>query len=428
MNSENSAGDRHHLLFTGDSMLASDHWNTNPHSLQIRNLLSTSDLSVTNLEAPVDAGNAVPKWGANIHTSRSAVHTLGREYDVVGLANNHTMDYGLEGLEATLDSCENAGLSTVGAGHTSSEALSPHVVSLNNTSIALFSVAQREFGIAGPETPGVAWSHDPSIMLQIRNAAETNDFVFINAHGGVEHCPIPPITWVRHLRAMIDAGADAVIGHHPHVPQGWEIHDDAPIFYSLGNWLFHQPEYPATLRSYCVELIAKRGNLEDFTVHLTESQDGVVDKIPPGEAKEYRQYLTKSGKVAGERAHWQASAAKLFNTTYAPRLEDWPTGRLESALKHPVWGLDRLTRGITVEEERLEKDLAFLNYFQTESHDDVIRTLLELRTGVTTDERTPKVVEEVENLFGKVQSEDDQRVLEKSLRRAKKVLERIKNE
>ena len=105
----------------------------------------------------------------------------------------------------------------------------------------MLAYAEYEFGMAGNDVPGAS-PLDPLINIQeIKDASSLADITLVIIHGGNEHCPVPSPKTVKTYRAFAEAGASAVIGMHPHCPQGIEIHNGVPIVYSMGNFLFGYP-------------------------------------------------------------------------------------------------------------------------------------------------------------------------------------------
>lgn len=414
------------LLFTGDTMLTSNFWRSDPLSDPVNTAIIDADLGMTNLEAPIADGEPKPKWGPVIKTDESTIDLISSVgFDAASLANNHMLDYGFEGAEFTKNSCKDAGLDTAGIGSTPAEAVEPIRTVLGDTSIVIFSVAQREFGMADNDRAGAAWSHHPKTIQAIKAESDRSDIVIVNAHGGLEHIPTPPLNWVHQLREFVDAGADAVIGHHPHVAQGWETRDDSVIFYSLGNWLTYQP-HPGTQWSFFVEICIRNRELHHAEVTLTEQQDGIIQKMKSRDRSSHKQYLIRSGELSGDRAIWQAIATHLFEEEYSRRLSDWSSSIIGTLTSEPIWALDRLTQDFSRDLDRSEKDLSIINYLQNESHSEAIRTALELRSGVISDRRTPQVNEDVEYLLEFVSKTPNESFTERMNRRIKTVIRRIK--
>lgn len=163
--------------------------------------------------------------------------------DIVGLANNHTFDFGEESFLDTLSTLEDAGIPYVGAGRTMEQAGAPVYLQARGFKIAYVAASRAEYTIYTPEAtdtkPGILWCYDNTRFLEsIRTAAANADFVIALPHWGVEHSTELEDVQIDGAHAYIDAGADAVIGAHPHILQGIEYYKGKPILYSLGNFWF----------------------------------------------------------------------------------------------------------------------------------------------------------------------------------------------
>ena len=163
--------------------------------------------------------------------------------DIVGLANNHTFDFGEESFLDTLSTLEDAGIPYVGAGRTMEQAEAPVYLQARGFKIAYVAASRAEYTIYTPEAtdtkPGILWCYDNTRFLEsIRTAAANADFVIALPHWGVEHSTELEDAQIDGAHAYIDAGADAVIGAHPHILQGIEYYKGKPILYSLGNFWF----------------------------------------------------------------------------------------------------------------------------------------------------------------------------------------------
>src|SRR5690606_325445 len=160
-------------------------------------------------------------------------------FEAVSLANNHTYDFGLEGLEDTLAALEAAGVAGYGAGMTEAETRAPAVLEAGGWRVALLSYgAVGQVRCAEGETPGVARADEAGVAEDVRRAREQADFVAVSFHWGVEYSHRGTERQRSLARAAVEAGADAVVGHHPHVLQAWARAGDAVVPYSLGNFVF----------------------------------------------------------------------------------------------------------------------------------------------------------------------------------------------
>lgn len=165
--------------------------------------------------------------------------------DIVSLANNHAYDHGPDALLDTFDTLDSAGIPYVGAGHNIEEAEKPVYFIAGGMKISFVSATQIE-RLTPPDTkeatetePGVLRTLDPEKFLNvIREAKENSDFCIAYVHWGSENVNNYDGSQAELGKAFAEAGADLIIGDHPHVLQGIEYMGDTPVFYSLGNYWF----------------------------------------------------------------------------------------------------------------------------------------------------------------------------------------------
>lgn len=204
-------------------------------------LLADADYRIGNLECPLaTTGKPIPTKIYTFRADPRAVRVLQGRFDAVSLANNHSGDYGRAAFLETLSVLDAAGIRRFGGGRNLAEAHAPLWIERKGLRIAVLGYNEflpRAFE-AGADFPGIAWSEDDQVVADIRGAkAAGADLVIPFMHWGWEHEPASERQ--RQLaRLMIDAGAAAVVGGHPHVTQGAEIYRDKPIIYSLGNFVF----------------------------------------------------------------------------------------------------------------------------------------------------------------------------------------------
>lgn len=234
------------VTFTGDvafSKYFADAWQreTVIHPT-VAEFLQNSDCTVPNVEAPITS--------ASIESDRSLNHAnppqtadclLRLNGTVWNLANNHIYDCKEQGIVDTLELAERCGCRTLGVGRTAEEAARPVILD-GAGGIALLSVTyhnKKEFMRAGEDKPGCILSDDDKrIREMIRSAKAACRWCVVVAHGGSEFSDLPLPFVRRRYHRYLKWGADAVIGHHPHVIQNYETVGDKTIFYSLGNFIF----------------------------------------------------------------------------------------------------------------------------------------------------------------------------------------------
>lgn len=221
---------------------------------ELQALINAGDVNLLNFEAPiyVEGAEKITKSGPNLYQDRKAPKVLQDfGFNVISLANNHTLDYGEDAAIETISSFDKA--ITLGCGKWN-DAFQVKVLDLKGKKIGFLAVTQHEFGALSDQfydedSLGTASMSHPVVDELILESKGKVDYLFIIPHAGMEHCSQPLPQLVTLYRHFINMGADGVIGGHPHVPQPWEIYKGCPIIYSLGN--------------FCFELASATGNEPD---------------------------------------------------------------------------------------------------------------------------------------------------------------------
>ncbi len=240
------------VVFTGDVEL-SDYVRSNYDSAGINGVLSdslarvlkTADVSVINNEfAFSDRGTAADKQ-YTFRVSPSYVSIL-QDFgvDAAGLANNHSLDYGQDALLDTIQTLNDAGIDNTGAGNSLDEAARLVIKEVDGIKIGILACSRvipyANWDVRNSQ-PGLFTCYDPSELVSRTMAArEQCDYLFVMIHWGIEQTTNLEAYQSQIGHSVIEAGADAVIGAHPHILQGIEYYNNKPIFYSLGNFIFNQ--------------------------------------------------------------------------------------------------------------------------------------------------------------------------------------------
>ncbi len=209
--------------------------------------VSSSDYAVLNLETAVTTKTIpYPDKQYNFKADVSLLTKIKESgFDLVSLANNHTMDYGRAGLFDTFANIKASKLVYIGAGRNEAESYAAKTVKVKGKTIkiiAFSNVLPTPDWYATSNKSGISNGYNQSkVVAAIKKAHIGADYVFVYIHWGTEKVNRPDADEKAYARKMIDAGADAIIGSHPHVLQGFEYYKGRPIAYSLGNFLF--PEY-----------------------------------------------------------------------------------------------------------------------------------------------------------------------------------------
>ncbi len=271
-----SSGDAS-LIFVGDIMVAET-----PGELIARGedpfqpfaaLLSSHDVRIGNLECVVATTGTAEEKPYTFRADPRTLPVLKRHFDAVSLANNHSGDFGKAAFAEQLALMDTAGLPYFGGGRDATAAHAPWIVERNGVRIALLGYVEfkpRSFE-ADASRPGVAWSgEDDDVIEDIIAARRVHraDIVIPFMHWGWEDEPDPSPRLHAFARRMIDAGADMVVGGHPHVTQGAEYYRGKPIIYSLGNFLFNGFDTPATTTGWVLSARVDRTGVVDWRTHV----------------------------------------------------------------------------------------------------------------------------------------------------------------
>jgi poly-gamma-glutamate synthesis protein (capsule biosynthesis protein) len=260
------------LLFVGDVMLSravgarmekQRDW-TLPFK-EIAETLRAADLRFCNLECPVsDTGRNLHHLYSFRADPRALAGLEAAGFNVVSQANNHTYDWGPQALLDSLERLHAAGIHTVGAGQNSLAAHYPAVVNVDGLRVAFLAYVaiDPKEAAAGVDRPGVAWLDPAQALADIRFARPLADLIIVCPHWGVEYAVMPARDQVVLAHQMIDAGADMIVGSHPHVVQPVERYHDRWIAYSLGNFVFDQMN-PATHRGLMLKAAVRDKNIID---------------------------------------------------------------------------------------------------------------------------------------------------------------------
>lgn len=270
--------------------------------------LEGNDFSLVNLETPLTTSEIpILKSGPNLKADLRCVEFLrAGKWDAVCGANNHIGDFGDEGVLETLDVLRKNNIRYVGAGVNAEEAAEPLIYEKGGVRVAILAITENEFGIAETNRPGANSLRPTTNIRQIRKAARENDSCIVLMHGGNEYNPNPSPRVVDTYRAFIEAGASAVIGGHPHCPQGIEIWEGAPIAYSISNFFFPAVD-PALVTfsgynwwyGYMVRLrIAKSGVLSlQLLPHVYKQEEESLRFLDGDERVEFLRYLNALNEI-----------------------------------------------------------------------------------------------------------------------------------
>ncbi|MCI2050071.1 MAG: CapA family protein [Lachnospiraceae bacterium] len=219
-------------------------------SKDVLDVMRYSDVFMVNNEFPYSrAGSPLDNKKYTFRADpSSAAYLQGMGVDIVSLANNHSFDYGQQALLDTLDTLDAMGMPHTGAGHNSAEAEQPVYFYAGGLRIAVVNATQIERTPSPPTrgadaaAPGVfrcfTDAENEELLRVIRNAKTAADYVIVYIHWGTEKQTQPDWYQTSRVQGIVDAGADLIVGDHPHCLEPLAYVGNTPVIYSLGNFLF----------------------------------------------------------------------------------------------------------------------------------------------------------------------------------------------
>jgi poly-gamma-glutamate capsule biosynthesis protein CapA/YwtB (metallophosphatase superfamily) len=279
-------------------------------------LLRRAPLVLGNLEGPL-AGKArrhARRYSYRVETHLASSLTRAG-INVVTLANNHLLDCGRAGVVETLDALETAGVASLGAGRNQKEAHAPVIKTAGDLRIGLLAYYWNRRCAATADMPGSAMDPPEALESDIRRLRSQVGRVVVAFHWGIPYERDPSPEDRAKARLAVDCGADAVVGHHPHVIQPFEIYRGCPIFYSVGNFAFGSGNSHAEGLALGFRFAEIKTVVEIYPLYV-KNRDSRVDyqpKVLGGEAAKRR--LLDLVRISGSGAEQM-------------RIEQW-RGRLE---------------------------------------------------------------------------------------------------
>lgn len=269
---------------------------------ELKQLIQSCDWKVVNFEVPLkpDIASHTQNGGEFFQNDDAPDFLLNLGFNLFSFANNHAFDFGIEGWKKTVERFSGK---IFGSGKYE-DAYKVKIVEQNGLKIGFLALTYAaRFGVfdnfTEKDSYACAWINDLRVNHIILDAKKIVDYLVILPHDGIEYIDVPMPETIARYRDFIEYGADAVIGTHPHCPQGWEVYKGKPIFYSLGNFLFNSKEgydYRAWNRPHWYEGLCVIVNFGadglDFQVINTINEGNVgisVDHAP--ERNEYNKRL-----------------------------------------------------------------------------------------------------------------------------------------
>ena len=344
-------------------------------SPELASLCSSADLFFCNLEGPLTKEKVpIGKSGPALKTlpeTAKGIHALG--ISCVGLANNHSMDYGPAGLASTQQALNDAGISSVGAGADLSDARKPFLFSKDGICVGVYACAEHEFSIAEADRPGANPYDENQTIEDIKALKAKTDYVVVLYHGGKEYYRYPAPYLQARCRAMATAGANLVLCQHSHCIGAKETYAGAEILYGQGNFLLNRGPENEFRHS---GLLAQ--------VDLDEGSAATVKYLPVIRRGMGVAFPDAGEKDAIEKAFYERSQ-KIVDPAFVraeyTRFAEQKAEELYSIL-HPECFWDKVRKKLHLPAKSLRKCFSkrerykLLNLLQCEAHRDLFLCVL----------------------------------------------------
>lgn len=298
------------ICATGDLMLGSwtqdvirDSGYAHPFK-HIDSIFQDADIVFSNLEAPFgETGEVFPQKTYTFQVRPDLVNVLtAGKINLVSLANNHIMDFGVESLVETMDLLKEHNISFAGAGLNITQARKPALLEINGERVAFLSYSltfPEEFW-ATDSSAGTCFPSHNFVYEDIKKLKDGNDLVIISCHWSSELLDRPKPYQIELAHKMINAGADIILGHHPHVVQGVEYYKNRVIAYSLGNFIFGSYSKTATV-SMILKINWSEGRINTCKIIPINVYNEIVEFQPrPLLGKEKTDFLENLNKLSLE--------------------------------------------------------------------------------------------------------------------------------
>jgi poly-gamma-glutamate synthesis protein (capsule biosynthesis protein) len=343
---------------------------------ELKPFLVKSDLNIANLESPIIKQETPSlKYGPSLATDhRAAALLLEGGFSLVTLANNHIMDHGSQGLFTTLQELKENKIKHLGAGENVSQASNAFVFTKQGIKIGIVNFAENEFSNTTDESPGAAPLDLIDNANAIRVLKKQVDIVLVIIHGGAELHEYPSPRFKKTMRFMADQGANLVVAHHTHRYNGFEVYNDVPIFYGLGNFVF--PNQTLKDRNWSLGVVLDIKINEDLSIEfktipfLQNYLHYGINLLKGDELRQFRQEEEEKNKIILDN--------KLLNNEYDlfyKKVEKQYLHFLQpytSKYLHKLYSLGIIPSFLKNETKRL----LYLNLIRCEAHRDIILKLL----------------------------------------------------
>jgi poly-gamma-glutamate synthesis protein (capsule biosynthesis protein) len=279
---------------------------------RIQPLLQSADIVFCNLESQLS-----DQHGETQHPKNNLIFTgppqggasLARGgISIVSTSNNHAYDYGYRALIETISNLDASGIGHVGTDSDSNRIYRPLVKRIGGITYAFFGITELMNVPCCGWKPYIAWADTGKLFPEIRSIRDRADILIVSYHGDEEYRDAPTPRRKAFFHTLIEAGVDVVLGHHSHVPQGIELYKGGWCVFSLGNFVFNQPQYEWTMKSVGLRWIfdKKGGKVKIKSVTIIPIRTGFQPSESVDE-RERQDILNRIHRLSNVRFPWSCS-------------------------------------------------------------------------------------------------------------------------
>lgn len=335
---------------------------------EIRAINKNVDYSIVNFESCIPSKNDLPivKCGPHLKCGSNSLDAIKwAGFNCLTLANNHFFDYGQGGVERTLSEVKARAIDYVGGGENIQKASKILYKTIRSETLAIINACEHEFSIATDSSGGSNPLNIVNLYYSIQEAKSKADFVIAIIHGGHEYFQLPSPRMQETYRYFIDVGADAVINHHQHCINGYEIYKGRPIFYGIGNFCFDNREYRGnTWNQGFLVILSLEHNIHFDLIPFTQcDKNPRVEMLSGDKFQCFIQELDNLNNIICNSCELKMHHKKWMDqtsSTYEQYFKPWDNRWIKALNRRGLWPS-------LLSKKRL---LAILNYVYCESHRD----------------------------------------------------------
>jgi len=342
--------------------------------------IETVDYAIYNQEYPLTKSNEkYYKYGPNLKGNPICIKAVADAgFNIATLANNHTLDFGEDGMNDTVSVCKQNNIVPIGWGKNLNESRQVHIIEKNGVKVALLNCAENEFNTAKQNSGGAYPLNIIDNTRLIQELKKAVDHIIMIIHGGTDFCHYPSPRMVDQYRFYAENGVSAIIGHHTHHVSGYEVYKGVPIFYSIGNLI-----YPYTWNSDCQETLvikfkATKDHL-DFKIlpYRFSTPNMRLEKIDKESDENFFFRLKKYSEALSENQVLLEKWSEHINSTYSRTVYYTLLTRTPYIL-HKIARKLKILNFYEVLVKRYDKRmLALWNINRCETHQDAVQYLLD---------------------------------------------------